>query len=329
MKKNSKEWTLLGVLIVVIIVLSVLPPYKFFTGTNLKAMVFQMPEFGIFTLAMFIVILTGGINISVITTGTMSGIISAKVLSTMYAAGADVTLSITLALLALLACAVLGGILNGYIISYIGAAAMMATLGTSTLFEGIGLLISKGNSISGLPTEFFWFGNGTVIGIPVPMIIFVIIAVVTFILLERTPWGLSIYMVGSNQKASMFSGINVKKVTMGVYIYSSLLSGIAMIIMMSRYNSARVDYGSSYLMQTVAASVLGGAAIVGGYGKIAGVITAVAILQCLSSGLNIFGLETSLSRVIMGVLLLGVLVINFLSTARGKAVVGKKAKHKV
>lgn len=319
MKKYSKEWTLLGVLVLVIIVLSLLPPYKFFTATNFKSMVVQMPELGLFTLAMFVTILTGGINLSVITTGTVSGIVSATVLSTMHASGADTTLSIILAVLALLACSIICGILNGYVVSYIGAAAMMATLGTSTLFTGIGLLISKGNSISGFPTEFFWIGNGTLAGIPVPMIIFLIIAVLTFILLERTPWGFSVYMVGSNPKASLFSGIKVKKVTMLVYIYSALLGGIAMIIMMSRYNSARIDYGSSYLMETVAASVLGGAAITGGYGKVAGVVAAVAILQCLSSGLNIFGLQTSLSEVITGLLLITVLTINFFTTRYGKS----------
>jgi len=326
MKKHAKEWTLFGVLIVVIIVLSLLPPYKFMTATNIKAMVFQLPEFGLFTLAMMVVILTGGINLSVVTTGTVGGIVSATVLSSMYENGADVTVSIITAILILLAVSVLCGILNGYVVSYIGAAAMMATLGTSTLYEGVGLLISKGNSVSGLPKEFFWFGNGTVLGIPVPMIIFVVMAVVTYLLLERTAWGHSIYMVGSNQKASEFSGINVRKVTMWVYIYSAFLGGIAMIIMMSRYNSARVDYGSSYLMQTVAASVLGGAAITGGYGKVGGVITAVAILQCLSSGLNIFGLETSLSRVITGALLIGVLLINFLTTRYGKPGMSFKTK---
>lgn len=326
MKKHSKEMTLFGVLVAIVIVLSILSPDKFLTVTNLKSMVFQLPEFGLLALAMMIVILTGGINLSVVTTATLGGIISASVLSAMFAGGASVGTAIFAAVLTSVGVSVLCGLLNGFVVSYIGAAAMMATLGTSTLFEGIGLLISKGNSISGFPEQFFWFGNGDIAGIPVPMILFVIMAVITYILLQRTPWGLSVYMVGCNPKAALFSGLNVKKITMLVYIYSGLLGSVAMIIMMSRYNSARIDYGSSYLMQTVAAAVLGGTIITGGYGKVSGVVMAVAILQCLSSGLNIFGLESSLSTVITGLLLIGVLTINYFASIRGKSDLAIKNK---
>lgn len=200
----------------------------------------------------------------------MGGILAAKAMSAMYEGGADVGAAILTAIVIAMVSSSLCGMLNGYIVAYIGAPAMMATLGTSTLFEGIGLLVSMGNSISGFPTEFFWFGNGTVLGIPVPMIIFLIIAAITFLLLEHTSWGLSVYMVGCNPTAARFSGINVKKVMMKVYIYSGFLGSIATIIMMSRYNSARIDYGSSYLMQTVTAAVLGGTVITGGYGKVIG-----------------------------------------------------------
>ena len=120
-------------------------------------------------------------------------------------------------------------------------------------------------------------------------------------------------MVGCNPTAASFSGINVKKVMMKVYIYSGFLGSIATIIMMSRYNSARIDYGSSYLMQTVTAAVLGGTVITGGYGKVIGVVLSVLVLQCISSGLNIAGLDTNLSTVITGLLLIGVLAVNFIS----------------
>ena len=210
-KKNRKEWILFGVFILVIIVMTLLEPEKFMSATNLQSMVFQLPEFGLFALAMTVTILTGGINLSVITSGTMGGILAAKAMSAMYEGGADVGAAILTAIVIAMVSSSLCGMLNGYIVAYIGAPAMMATLGTSTLFEGIGLLVSMGNSISGFPTEFFWFGNGTVLGIPVPMIIFLIIAAITFLLLEHTSWGLSVYMVGCNPTAARFSGINVKK----------------------------------------------------------------------------------------------------------------------
>lgn len=324
MKKNSKEWVLFGVFILLFIFLSVLSPKNFLTIRNIRSMAFQIPEFGILAIAMMIVILTGGINLSLVTTGTLGGIISALVMSSLNNAGASPALAIGLSVVVSMAVSMLCGVLNGYVVSYIGAAAMMVTLGTSTLYEGLGLYLSKGNSISGFPSAFYWFGNGTVAGIPVPMIIFLTVAVVTYVLLEKTAWGMSIYMVGSNRRASEFSGINVNKVTMKVYVYSGFLGSLAMIIMMSRYNSARVDYGSSYLMQTVAASVLGGTAISGGYGKVVGVVIAVAIMQIISSGLNIFGLDRSLTTVITGVILIGVLTLNFITSKTGGLKLNKK-----
>lgn len=316
MKKNSKERILLIVFALVFIALSFLSPDKFLTVTNIRSMAFQLPEFGILTLAMMVPILTGGINLSLVTTATLGGVVSATVMASLYKQNWNETLIIMIAVLTSMAASVLCGIINGYVVSYIGAAAMMATLGTSTLFEGIGLYISKGNSISGFPAAFYWIGNGTVCGIPVPMIVFGLVAGVTWLLLEKTAWGQSVYMVGCNRKAASFSGLNVNRIMMKVYMYSGFLGSLAMLIMMSRYNSARVDYGSSYLMQAVAASVLGGTMITGGYGKVGGVVIAVAILQIISSGFNIFGLDRNLTTVINGVILIGVLTLNFLNEYR-------------
>lgn len=311
MKKNSKERILLIVFALVFIALSFLSPDKFLTVTNIRSMAFQLPEFGILTLAMMVPILTGGINLSLVTTATLGGVVSATVMASLYKQNWNETLIIMIAVLTSMAASVLCGIINGYVVSYIGAAAMMATLGTSTLFEGIGLYISKGNSISGFPAAFYWIGNGTVCGVPVPMIVFGLVAGVTWLLLEKTAWGQSVYMVGCNRKAASFSGLNVNRIMMKVYMYSGFLGSLAMLIMMSRYNSARVDYGSSYLMQAVAASVLGGTMITGGYGKVGGVVIAVAILQIISSGFNIFGLDRNMTTVINGVILIGVLTLNF------------------
>ncbi len=326
MKKVSKEAVLLIVFASIFAALSAMSPGKFLTGSNLRSICFQIPEFGLFAIAMMLAILTGGINLSVITSGTLGSILGALVLSSTYASGLSPLLCIVLAVLTVLGVATLCGLLNGFVVSYVGTAAMMTTLGTSILYEGIGLLISKGNSISKFPAEFYWFGNATFLGVPVPMYIFIVMALVVHILLHRTPWGLNVYMIGSNPKASKFSGINVPGSTMLAYTLSGLLSGIAAVIMMSRYNSARIDYGSSYLMQTVAAAVLGGTLITGGYGTVYGVVLAVATLQCLSSGLNIFGLDTSLTSMITGIVLIGTLSINFFAAQRSERVGAIKAK---
>ncbi|MGI6777365.1 MAG: ABC transporter permease [Acetivibrionales bacterium] len=323
MKKNSKELILLGIFVFLFILMSVLSPSRFLSLRNLQSMAFQLPEFGILSLAMMIVIVTGGINLSVVSTSALAGIVAAMTMahynSVSGLSGLSATILIIISIAACAVVALASGAFNGFIIAYIGVSPVLATLGTMTLFEGISLNFTKGGAISGLPEQFSWFGNGTIGFIPVPMIIFIIVTIITIILLEHTPWGLSVYMTGCNPVATMFSGINVKMVLMKVYLYSALLGGVAAIVMTSRYNSAKVDYGSSYMLQSVAASVLGGTNIAGGYGKVLGTVTAVAILQIVSSGLNILGINRYIVDIIMGGILIVTLSINFFTSKRKKA----------
>lgn len=313
MEKHTKEWILVGIFVGIFILMALLSPSKFLSMDNLQSMAFQVPEFGILSLAMMVVIVTGGINLSLVSTSALSGIMSAFTLSTLNAAGTNIFLTIVLSIAVAVVTALLCGMVNGYVIAYIGVSPILVTLGTMTLFEGISLNFTKGGAISGFPEQYFWFGNGSVMAIPVPMLIFLLVIIVTLVVLERTPWGLSVYMVGCNPKATMFSGINVKKVLTKVYLYSALLGSVAAIIMTSRYNSAKVDYGSSYLLQSIAAAVLGGTDIAGGYGKVIGTVLAVLILQVLSSGLNILGINRYIVDITMGAILIVVLGMNFIN----------------
>lgn len=313
MQKYAKEWILFGFFVLLFIVMSILSPQTFLSIDNLQSMAFQLPELGIISLAMMVVIVTGGINLSVTSTTALSGIVAAFTLSGMNAAGANIVLTLVAAIIAAIATALICGTINGVVVSYIGVPAMLVTLGTMTLFEGISLKFTNGGAISGFPEQYYWFGNGTILNIPVPMIFFIVVIAITIILLEHTPWGFSVYMVGCNPTATMFSGINVKKVLMKVYLFSAFLCSISAIIMTSRYNSAKVDYGSSYLMQSITAAVLGGTDISGGYGKVVGTVIATAILQVVSSGLNIFGINRYIVDIIMGFILIVVLTIDFIN----------------
>jgi len=325
MQKFSKEWILVGVFVVLFILMAVLSPSRFLSLDNLQSMAFQLPELGIISLAMMVVIVTGGINLSITSSAALCGIMTAFVLSKLNASGASIFITILAAILVAILTSQICGAINGLVVAYIGVSPILVTLGTMTLFEGISLNFTKGGAISGFPEQYYWFGNGTILAIPVPMIIFVVVIIATLILLERTPWGMSVYMVGCNPTATMFSGINIKKVLMKVYLYSAFLGSIAAIIMTSRYNSAKVDYGSSYLLQSVAAAVLGGTDIAGGYGKVMGTVIAVAVLQVLSSGLNILGLNRYIVDIIMGAILIVVLAINFLNSKGFKFKIKKAA----
>jgi len=272
----------------------------------------QMPELGIFALAMMMIILTGGINLSLTYVATASGIVMAMTLSALYGAGMAGPLAFLISLLAGLAMSIGCGLLNGFLVAQMHVSPILATLGTGILFEGISLYLTKGHAVSGFPEFVESIGNGKIGGVvPYSLIIFVVIAIVAWLMLERMPYGRKLHMAGSNATALVYSGANVKKQLFQVYVISAVFCFIASIIMMSRFNSMKVDYGSTYMMQSILASVMGGTAITGGYGKVGGVVLAVVTLQFLSSGLNIFGLNRFLVDVVMGSLLIGVLAIHF------------------
>jgi simple sugar transport system permease protein len=272
-------------------------------------MAFQLPELGVLAFAMMITMLTGGINLSIISSANLSGIIMAMILTgdlASGAGGAGLGWTIFLAVIAGLSISLIVGLVNGMIIAYIGVSPILATLGTMTLLEGISLVITRGYVISGLPRNLLVIGNGTFLGVPVPMFILIAVAVAVAIILNKTRLGLSTYMIGSNIKATSFSGINTNKVTILVYMISGLLAGLASLIMIARFNSAKAGYGSSYLLVTVLVSVLGGINPNGGFGKVSGVFLGLVLLQVISSGLNLLGISQFLTLALWGALLLGV-----------------------
>ena len=319
-KRNSYQYALLLLLIVLMIVMECLAPGKFLSVKNFKNMSFQMAEFGILAIGMSIVIMTGGINLSIVNSAMLASIVSAYVMRALYNGGngmADVP-CIIIGILVTLVIAALCGMFNGFFVAYIGILPMLATLGSQTVFNGISLNITRGSSVSGFPKLFQKIGNGTLGNIPYTLLIYIVVIVIAYFLIERSRWGISVYMVGGNEKATRFSGINTKRTVMLVYVFSAVLSGIAGILMTSRYNSAKADYGSSYTMQAVAATVLGGTSIKGGSGHVMGTVIAVCIIQVISSGFNILKLNRNFTDIATGLILVIVLTVNFLVSQRKK-----------
>ena len=323
LKKNAHQYRLLGLLVILMIVMGILAPGKFLTVKNFKNMGFQMAEFGILAIGMSVVIMTGGINLSIVNSAMLGSIVSAMVMRTLYNGGEGmapvpvIVIGILLTILVTIVC----GMVNGFFVAYVGVLPILVTLGTQTVFNGISLNITRGSGISGFPTEFTRIGAGTLGQVPYTILIYLVVIIVAYLMIERSRWGISIYMVGGNEKATRFSGINTKKSIMGVYVFSAVASGLAGILMTSRYNSARADYGTSYTMQAVAATVLGGTSINGGSGHVLGTVIAVAIIQVISSGFNILGVNRNFTDIATGLILVGVLGMNhFLSVSSAKRV---------
>ena len=293
-------------LLLIILSLFIFFPGRVLTVNNFESMAFQLPELGILSLAIMITMLSGGINLSIIATANMAGIVSAFIMTRMITesmTGSPIPI-IMLAILAGWLVSLLIGIFNGVLIAYVGVSPILATLGTMTLVGGISILVTKGYVVSGFPEEYQYLGNGIFLGIPVPFLIFLALAIFVSILLRRTPFGIANYLIGSNEKATRFSGINVNRTLVITYALSGLLCGIASTIMISRFNSAKAGYASSYLLITILISVLGGVDPYGGFGKISGLVLALFILQLASSTFNFLGLSSHLTIAFWGLLLL-------------------------
>jgi len=312
LRRFSHFFVLSAVMLVVIIILWALTGTDFMNLGNLQSMAYQMPELGILSLAMMITMLTAGINLSIIATANLAGIVMALILTneSMLASLGDVG-TMMLAIVAGLVVAGLVGVLNGFLISRLDMSPILATLGTSILLGGVSIVLTQGYVISGFSPAMLAVGSGRVLGVPVPLIIFLAAAGVMALILNNTPLGTRIYLIGSNPVATFFSGVNNRSVLMRTYIISGILSGVAAVVMISRFNSAKADYGESYLLLTVLASVLGGVSAAGGFGRVSGLILSLVILQMISSGLNLMGVSNFLTLALWGVVLIVVMIIKY------------------
>ena len=291
---------------------------RFFSVNTLQSMAFQMPELGILSLAMMLALLSGGLNLSIIATANLAGLTIAFVL-TRYIPGSEGMAWVGLQVLAIgsgFGVAALVGLVNGFVIAYLGVSPILATLGTMTLCKGLAIGLTHGNVISGFPDPIVFIGNGTVFGVPFALIVLALCALPVAIMLNATPFGAKVYMIGSNEKATRYSGVDTRAILLKLYVLSSLLAGVAAVVMLARFNSANAAYGESYLLVTILAAVLGGVDPFGGFGKVGGLILALIILQVISSAFNLLNLSQFLTLAIWGGILIAVAAVPHL---RGKA----------
>jgi simple sugar transport system permease protein len=292
---------------------------KFFSIRNLQSMAVQFPEFGILAFAIMITMLTGGIDLSIVGTANLSAIAAALVLTRLSgegSAGLPLEATIPLAILVALAVASVCGLINGFLVAKVGITPILATLGTGSLYTGLSYVITGGPAIT--TTQLAFIGNGSVAGMPIPVIVFGLLAIIFSVILNRTSFGFNVYMLGTNTRAALFSGISDVKVLVRTYWLAGMVAGIAGIIFLARANSAKPDYGASFILLTVLIAILGGISYTGGFGTVSGLVLSVLTIQFLSTGLNMLMLQLSGSSAAIffrqfawGALLLLVMVVNY------------------
>ena len=311
--RQAPEFRLAIIAVMVFALMGILSPERFLSAQNLTSMAFQFPEFAILALAMTLAMMTGGIDLSVVGIANLSAVIAALILTEFADPGLSIQTSLLLLGFALgmsLLVGAIAGLLNGTLVAFLGLPPILATLGSGLVFTGLAIALTGGSAVMGLPEVVSWIGNTQVLGIPTPLLIFIVLAVALHILMTRTAFGLRISMYGTNPLAALYAAVDVNGMLLRVYTLSGLFASVAGMVIMSRANSAKADYGSSYLLLAVLIAVLGGVNPYGGYGRVVGVVLAVLSMQFLSSGLNMLQVSNFARELIWGVLLLFVMTTN-------------------
>jgi len=293
---------LLGVLIILMIVMSVLSPLFLTLGNLLNTSRFFV-EVGLMALGMTLIIITGGIDLSV---GSNLGLVSVAI-GFSFAAGLPLPLAILFGILVGFS----AGLFNAVFITFLDLHPLVVTLGTFALFQGLAYGLSGAEAVSDFPAWFAYFGQAYLLNVvPGQLFIFIVAVVVVWLILSRTRFGRYVYAIGNNEEAARFSGVPVRRVKIAIYSGIGLLVALASVIYTSRVYTARGDSGLGLELDVISAVVLGGASIYGGSGTIGGTVLGVLIIAALRNGLVLAGVPSTWQVFVLGVLLLLAVFLN-------------------
>jgi len=268
----------------------------FFTTANLTNVALQVAVLSIVALGMTLVILTEGIDLSLGPVLGLCGVSAALLLTAGY--------SLPFAIAAALAIGLCFGLLNGTLVALAAMPPFIVTLGTFGIAQSVAMVLTKGDSVTNLPTYFRWFNDGIFGGIPVPIWATIVIFIATWLLLYRTKFGRYIFAIGGNRRALILSGTRVNCYHIAVYAYAGLLTGVASFIMTARMNAAHPTIGVGLEFDAIAAVVLGGTSFEKGRGGIAGTIVGALAVGVLRNGLNLVGVGTEWQVAIIGLVII-------------------------
>jgi ribose/xylose/arabinose/galactoside ABC-type transport system permease subunit len=289
---------------------------KFLNAQNLAQVAKDTSFIAIMAVGATFVIISGGIDLSVAAIYALASVLGAIVLQRYGPdgpnAGSSPWIGVTLGVLTCIGAATVAGLLNGGMIVALRVHPFIITLGTMTIFRGIAFVITNGQSVGGFPQSFrdlvrWEVGDGLSL---VPLIVMVLVAIVGGTYLKRLAAGRRIYAIGGNELASTFSGIHVNRVKLSVFVISGLTAGIAALLALGYYGGATSGDGQGYELNVIAASVVGGASLSGGKGSALGAILGALVIQLISTGIVILGINQNYSQIIIGAVVILAVVLD-------------------
>jgi ribose/xylose/arabinose/galactoside ABC-type transport system permease subunit len=298
---NFQQWGIIIVLVLLVITLGISSPV-FLSARNIRNILQQVSTLGILSMGMTILMISGGIDLSVGSSISVVAVIVGKLLK----AGVPVGIPILLGLL--IGCLI--GLVNGLLASQTRAHPFILTLGTMTLFQGVAIIITQGYPITDLGDKFEWIGGATVGRIPFIVILFFTVMIVSFLILKYTRLGRKAYAIGGNEYTTYLAGIRVKTFKIIFYVMCGFLTGLASLVLSSRISSAIPTMGTGFELQSIGAVVIGGTPLTGGRGSVWGTLTGVLLLGIIANGLNLLHVEASWQYVVTGFVIIIAVILH-------------------
>ncbi|MGC8826323.1 MAG: ABC transporter permease [Anaerolineae bacterium] len=280
---------------------------NFWTMTNLTNVARQVSILALISVGETFAILSAGIDLSV---GSLLALVSVVCAQTMLEYG------VAAGILAGVLIGAVCGLINGVLIAKARIPPFIATLAMLVGARGAALTLSGGLPIAGLPKSFLTIGAGYILGIPIPAIIAAVVMAIGYFILSRTAFGRNVYAVGGNEEAAMLSGINVARIKILVYLLSGVCAGIAGVVLTSRVISGQPTLGEVQELYAIAAVVIGGSKISGGYGGVGKTVLGVLVLGLLNNGLNLIRVSSYVQLIVIGVIIVLAVYVDLLRSRR-------------
>ncbi|AWX15174.1 sugar ABC transporter permease [Mergibacter septicus] len=292
----------------------------FLSERNIFNILTEVSIFGIMAVGMTFVILTAGIDLSVGSILAVCAIFAAHIIkgsnTVTVEVGAWHGYSWLIGIVVCLAMGTAIGWLNGLGITKLKLPPFIITLGGMTIWRGLTLVINDGAPIAGFDSGYRWWGRGDLFSIPVPVIIFAIVAILGYIALHKTRWGRYVYAVGGNPEAARLAGVNINRTLISVYVVMGALAGLAGFILSARLGSAESVAGVGFELRVIASVVIGGTSLMGGYGRVTGTIFGAIIMGVLINGLVLMDVSAYYQQIIIGLVI--ILAVSFDTYAKNR-----------
>ncbi len=286
---------------------------RFISLRNLTNILTEGSIYGIIAVGMTFVILTAGVDLAVGSLLAFAGMAGA------YAArsvGADFSLSWLVALATATTVGAAAGYLQGRAVTLLGIPPFIVTLGGMTIWRGATLILNDGAPISGFDAGLRWWGTGTIVHIPVPIVLFALVAAAGYVVQRYTRYGRHVYAVGGNPEAARLNGLNVAGIVTSVYLIVGVLSGLAGFLQSARLGAAEATAGTGYELRVIASVVIGGASLSGGRGGIGGTIVGALLIGVLTNGLVIMRVSSYWQQVVIGLIIVAAVAFDTFAKSR-------------